>query len=127
MPPERAAIARTTDTGVTLVLVSGHEIPISLLLCMDRSIGHDWNHNLRWDDGEDQKRGRWTYFQYLRIGRCTQCGSERTEIFETDAHNTRMDKVKNRYHYSDAFKHRPKLDVAEVRQAMRQYHITASA
>lgn len=114
-------LQRITSTGRRLVLVNNVEVKYELLLCMDRAIGHDWNHNLEWRDGDDRRQGRWTYYQYLRVGRCTQCGSERIEVFETDAQNTELFKQKNRYHYSEDFLLRPKLSAGEVRMALRNY------
>jgi hypothetical protein len=90
-----------------------------VLLCKDRSIGHDWPHVLNWEPGPDAKQGRRTVWVHYRVCRCLRCGTIRKEIFiQTSSEFYKQKPNGNRYHYSDAYKHAGSFTQPEIHRRL---------
>lgn len=97
----------------------------SVLLCMDRAIGHDWPHVMGWTEyaREPQGRGRRPILTTFRICTCQRCGTERRELFVKDGDWLyKVTRGGNRYKYSRAWleaKRLLKLEQPEIRARLR--------
>lgn len=92
--------------GRVVLVPSGEQIE----LCMNRSIGHDWNQeeNQRWETGTSKHSVR-------LVGRCTRCGSEWYQLYAVNRRQHLLGKEGQRqYDYSEFYKSRSQLDQGQL-------------
>lgn len=79
-------------------------------LCMNRSIGHDWNReeNQRWETGTSNRTVK-------LVGSCTRCQSTWYQLFAVNRRQHLLGKEGQRqYEYSDFYKARAQLDQGQL-------------
>lgn len=92
-----------------------------VLLCMDRSISHDWPHQMHWTDyeAEPQGRGKRPILTARRICVCNRCGTERRELFVKDGEWLYKIPNGSRYIYPPWWKDRERLEQADIRSRLK--------
>lgn len=98
-----------------------------VLMCKDRSIGHDWPHDVVWEDGPDRKAGRTKVYLTYRSCRCIRCGTVRRETFvQDDRQGTLTKDTYVRYYYSAIWSDYERLTQAQIRHKLKKAAITAT-
>lgn len=102
-----------------------------MLLCKDRSVGHDWAHDLVWEDGPEETvgrgRNRATIYTCFRYARCFRCGTLRREEFVQDDRVGEVMKLPNktRYSYSSVWHDYERLTQGQIRYRLRKERAAA--